>query len=67
MGIMIVVETRSRSRRANRKERIERPAWAITDHLAIGSNEATGPPLGHLQHATQMSDSLSFGSGPYHL
>src|SRR6202040_1598401 len=38
----------------------------ITDHLAISGNEAAGPPLAHLHHATQMSDSLSLGSGPYH-
>src|SRR6266702_92957 len=39
---------------------------AIADHLAIGGNDRTGPPLAHLQHATQMSDSLSLGGGPYH-
>src|SRR6516165_3495012 len=39
---------------------------SIADHLAIGDNEAAGPPLAHLQHATQMSDSISLGSGPYH-
>src|SRR6266568_255193 len=38
----------------------------IAEHLAIGGNDRTGPPLAHLQHATQMSDSLSLGGGPYH-
>jgi hypothetical protein len=42
------------------------PARPIADHLAIGCNEAAGPPLTHLQHATQMSDSFSLRSGPYH-
>src|SRR5262249_16441911 len=33
---------------------------------AAGGNGGSGPPLAHLQHATQMSDSISLGSGPYH-
>src|SRR6185437_6184080 len=42
------------------------PTRAIADHLAIGRNDAAGPPLAHLQHATQMSHSLALGDGPYH-
>ena len=50
--------------KAGTQLRVWRPACPIADHLAIGGNEAAGPPLTHLQHATQMSDSISLRSGP---
>ena len=45
---------------------IGRPARAIPDHLAIGGNDGAGPPLAHLEHAPQKSDSFPLGGGPYH-
>src|ERR1700722_16293931 len=38
----------------------------MSDHLAIGGNDAAGPPLAHLQYAEQLSHSLALGDGPYH-
>ncbi len=45
---------------------IRRPAKTIAEHLAIGSDEGAGPTLAHPQHLPQVSDSITFGGGPYH-
>src|SRR6202022_395213 len=45
---------------------IRGPAKTIPDAGPIGGDDGAGPPLAHLEHRPEMSDSLALYGGPYH-
>src|SRR5262245_42141030 len=46
--------------------RVVRSNAAVADRTAVRPEHRTRPPLAHLEHATQVSDSLALGSGRHH-
>src|SRR5262245_51381001 len=46
--------------------RVVRSNAAVADRTAVRPEHRTRPPLAHLEHAIQVSDSLALGSGRHH-
>ena len=48
------------------QRRLGGPPRPVADHLAIGADDRTGPPLRQAHRGLQMRDCLALGDGPYH-